>query len=223
LTFHHAKSNLRGCLPREKTLSERGEFASGDRMLVDGLGEVTGGPIAIAIQQHHSLYALRRGPRGGTAELGVCRRDPMTDKQARSVRHDRSCRILSRRKRTRKCVVDGWLTQDIAPPVGRPGKAALPYPYMWETRGNWLTAGEIFFGRCRWTRNRDSPVQSRDRLYLLTYVTASAVVVTSSEVAEIVMRRADREAASIFAFALISGQTRASYEMLAGTPPDRAH
>jgi hypothetical protein len=122
--------------------------------------------------------------------------------------------------------------------VGRPGKAALPYLYMWETRGNWLTAGEIFFGRCRWTRNRDSPVQSRararnvlkatriplrDRLYLLTYVTASAVVVTSSEVAEIVMRRADHEAASIFAFALIFGQTRASYEMLAGTPPDRAH
>jgi hypothetical protein len=26
----------------------------------------------------------------------------------------------------------------------RPGKAALPYLYMWETRGNWLTAVEIF-------------------------------------------------------------------------------
>ena len=87
--------------------------------------------------------------------------------------------------------------QDIAPPVGGPGKAALPYHYMWETRGNWLTAGEISFGRCRWTRNRDSPVQSRagaknvlkasrislrDLLYPLPQVTASAVVGTSSEV-----------------------------------------
>ncbi len=163
---------------------------------------------------------------------------PMTHKQARSVRHHRNCKILSRRKRTRKCVVDGWLMQDIAPPVGRPGKAALPYLYMWETRGNWLTAGEIFFGRCRWTRNRDSPVQSRararnalkatriplrNRLYPLPYVTASAVVVTRRKSSEIVMRRTDHEAASIFAFALISGQTRASCEMLAGTPPSRSH
>jgi hypothetical protein len=48
-------------------------------------------------------------------------------------------------------------------------------------------------------------------------------MVTASEVAEIGMRRADHEAAIIFAFALISGQTRTSYEMLADTPPDRAH
>jgi hypothetical protein len=38
---------------------------------------------------------------------------------------------------------------DIAPPVGRPenstGQGSLPYLYMWETRGNWLTAVEIFF------------------------------------------------------------------------------
>src|ERR1700726_4133058 len=54
----------------------------------------------------------------------------MTDRQAKSVRHDRNCRTLSRRKCAAKYAVDGQLMAGIAPPVGRPenstGQSSLP-------------------------------------------------------------------------------------------------
>jgi hypothetical protein len=143
----------------------------------------------------------------------------------------------------RRYVVDGPLMPpDIAPPEGRPenssGQRRPPLSLHVGNSRKLADCGRNIFwqGQVDDKQGHSSSIARSSEKYLkghpdsiarslslLPYVMASAVVVTSSEVVRNCNAARGPRGGRHFRFALISGQTRTSYEMLAGTPPDRAH